>query len=72
MGTQTQPKPSLRLESMWLGLKPNQNPIWDLNTCDLDLNPAKNPQYLVSGPNETQVLDASLQQKEFSERQSDR
>ena len=33
---------------------------------------SQNPRYLVSGPNETQVLIASLQQKKFSERQSDR
>ena len=42
------------LESMWLGLKPSQNPV-----------------YLVSGLNEAQVLDVSLQE-EFRERQSDR
>ena len=54
VGTQTQSKPSVGLEPMWLGLKPSQN-----------------PQYLVSGSNEAQVLDVSLQ-KEFTERQSDR
>ena len=37
----------------------------------LGLRPSQNPQYLVLGPNEAQVLDASLQ-KEFSESQSDR
>ena len=37
----------------------------------LGLKPSQNPQYLVSGPNETQLLDVSSQ-KEFSERQSDR
>ena len=35
------------------------------------LEPGQNPQYLVSEPNEGQVLDVSAQ-KEFSERQSDR
>ena len=37
----------------------------------LGLKPSQNPQYLVSGPNEVQVLDVSLQ-KEFTEGQSDR
>ena len=37
----------------------------------LALKPRQNPQYLVSGPIEAQVLDVSSQ-KEFSERQSDR
>ena len=49
-----------------LGLKPSLNPDWDLN-----------PRFLirithqVSGLTEVQVLPAS-EQKEFSERQSDR
>ena len=55
-GTWTQPKPSLRLKPMWLGLKHNQNPQYLV---------------LVSGPNEAQVLDVSSR-KEFSEWQSDR
>ena len=37
----------------------------------LGLKPSQNPWYLVSGPNEVQVLDVSSK-KEFSERQSDR
>ena len=37
----------------------------------LGLKHSHNPQFLVSGPNEAQVLDVSSQ-KEFSERQSDR
>ena len=37
----------------------------------LGLKPSQNPWYLVPGPNEAQVLDASSQ-KEFSEKQSDR
>ena len=37
----------------------------------LGLKPSQNPWYLVSGPNEAQVLDVSSQ-KEFSERQSGR
>ena len=37
----------------------------------LGLKPSQNPQYLVSEPNEAQVLDVSSQ-KEFSERQRDR
>ena len=44
-----------------LGLEP----MW------LGLESSQNPQYLVSGPNEAQVLNISLQ-KEFTERQSDR
>ena len=40
-------------------------PMW------LGLKPSQNPQYLVSGPNVAQVLDALLL-KEFSERQSNR
>ena len=44
---------------------------WDLNPHILGLEPNPNPWYLVSGPNEAQVLDVSSQ-KESSERQSDR
>ena len=44
---------------------------WGLEPMWLGLESSQNPQYLVSGPNEAQVLDISLQ-KEFSERQSDR
>ena len=35
-GTQTQPKPSLGLKPMWLGLELSQNPAWNLNPCDWD------------------------------------
>ena len=31
----------LGLEPMWLGLKPSQNPAWDLNPRGWDSNPAK-------------------------------
>ena len=60
---------------------------WDLNPCVgtrtqpesclgleptwLGFEPRQNPQYLVSGPNEAQVLDVSSQ-KEFRERQRDK
>ena len=44
---------------------------WGLELMWLVLKPSQNPQYLVSGLNEAQVLDVSWQ-KEFSERQSDR
>ena len=44
---------------------------WGLEPMWLGLESSQNPQYLVSGPNEAQVLDVSLQ-KEFSEGQSDR
>ena len=63
----------LGLEPTWLGLKPSQNPAWDLNPCGCNLNSAKTHGLpteitdLVSGPNEAQVLDVSSQ-KEFSER----
>ena len=40
-GSQTLPKFCLGLEPRWLGLEPNQNPAWDLNTRGWDLNPAK-------------------------------
>ena len=40
-GTRTQSKSCLGLEPMRLGLEPSQNPVWDLNWCGLDLNPAK-------------------------------
>ena len=66
-GTQTQSKPCFGLEPTWLGLEPNQNPALDLNAHGWD----SNPQYLVLGHKEAQVLDVSSQ-KEFSERQSDR
>ena len=59
------------------GLKHGQNPAWDLNPGGWDVNlaqtyglPPVNTD-LVSGPNETQVLNVSLQ-KEFSERQMDK
>ena len=29
------------LEPTWLGLKPSQNPAWDLNPCGWDSNPAE-------------------------------
>ena len=44
---------------------------WGLELMWLVLKPSQNPQYLVSGLNEAQVLDVSWQ-KEFNERQSDR
>ena len=61
------------------GTRTRQNPVWDLSPKPclgleptwLGLKPSQNPQYLVSGLNEAQVLDVSSQ-KEFSERQSDR
>ena len=31
----------LRLEPMWPGLEPSQNPVWDSNPCGWDLNSAK-------------------------------
>ena len=31
----------LGLEPTWLGLKPSQNPAWDLNPCGWDSNPAE-------------------------------
>ena len=37
----------------------------------MELEPSQNPWNLISGPNEAQVLDVSLQ-KESSERQNDR
>jgi len=40
-GTQTQPKPSLGLNTTRLGLKPSQNPVWDLYPRGWDLSPAK-------------------------------
>ena len=60
--TRTQPKPRLGLEPTWPGLKPGQNPDWDLNACGRDSNPAKTHSlpteitHLVSGLNEAQVL----------------
>ena len=60
-----------------LGLQPGQNPVWDTNLHDQDSNTAKTQglptktRHLVSGLNEAQVIEVSLQKK-FSERQSDR
>ena len=42
---------------------------YSLSCIRLELEPGQNPQCLVLGPNEAQVLDVSLQ-KEFSETQS--
>ena len=60
-------KPSLNPEwDMRPGLEPGQNPDWDLNPCSRT-HPAKTHSlptevtYLVSGLNEAQVLDVSLQ-----------
>ena len=57
--------------------KPGQNPAGDPNPSGWDSNSAKTRGLpteiadLVSGPNEAQVSDVSLQ-KEFSKRQSDK
>ena len=40
-GIQTQSKPCLGPKPTWLGLKPSQNPAWDLNQRVWDSNPAK-------------------------------
>ena len=40
-GTRTQPKPSLGLKTMWLGLEFSQNPVWYLKPSSWDSNPAK-------------------------------
>ena len=44
---------------------------WGLELMWLVLKPSQNPQYLVSGLNEAQVLGVLLKKK-FSERQNDR
>ena len=51
------------------GTQTQPKPAWDLNARGWELKPSQNPLYLVSEPNEAQVLDVSSQ-KEFSERQS--
>ena len=67
----------LSIKPTWQGLKPSQDPVWNLNPHHWDLNPAQRHGFpteiidLVSGPNVAQVLDVSLQ-KEFSKRQNDR
>ena len=71
-GTQTQPKKLLGTRTHVVGTQTQPKPCLGLEPMWLGLEPSQNTQYLVSGPNETQVLNASLQQKEFSERQSDR
>ena len=53
------------------GTRPQSKPCLGLEPTWLGLKPSQNPQYLVLGPNEAQVLDVSSQ-KEFSERQSER
>ena len=58
-----------------LGIEPG-SPALQANSLPteltwLGLKPSQNPWYLVSGPNEAQVLDVSSQ-KELSEGQSDR
>ena len=57
-------------EDSWesLGLQGDQSDTFYLR---LAREPSQSPQYLVSGPNEAQILAVSSQ-KEFSERQSDR
>ena len=67
----------LSIKPTWQGLKHSQDPVWNLNPHRWDSNPAQRHGFpteiidLVSGPNEAQVLDVSLQ-KELNERQSDR
>ena len=67
----------LSIKPTWQGLKPSQNPVWNLNPHSWDSNPAQRHSFLaeitdlISGPNEAEVLDVSLQ-KEFRKRQSDR
>ena len=51
-----------------IGTQTQPKPCLGLEPTWLGLKPSQNSQYLVSGPNEAQVLDVSLQ-KEFSERQ---
>ena len=53
------------------GTRTQPKPCLALEPTWLGLKPSQNPQYLISGANETQVLNVSLQ-KELSERQSDR
>ena len=53
------------------GTETESKPYLGLEPTWLGLKPSQNPQCLVSGPNETRVLDVSWQ-KELSERQSDR
>ena len=65
-GTQTWPKPCLGLKPTWLGLKPSQNPVCDLNPQSLI-----RITHLMSGLTEAQVLCVS-EQKGFSKRQGDR
>jgi len=52
------------------GTRTQPKPCLGLQPMWLGLEPSQNPQYLVLGPNEAQVLDV-FSQKEFSERQSD-
>ena len=53
------------------GTQTQPRPCLELEPTWLILKPSLNSQYLVSGPNEAQVLNVSSQ-KEFCERQSDR
>ena len=52
------------------GTQTQSKPCLGLKPTWRGLEPSQNPQYLVSGPNEAQVLDVSSQ-KEFSEMQCD-
>ena len=67
---------TLILSSFWnhlpqIGTWTQPKPSFGLEAMWVGLKSSQNPQYLVSGPSEAQVLDV-LSQKEFSERQSDR
>ena len=63
----------LGLETTWLGLKPSQNPAWDLNPCGWDSNPAKTQgiwfqdlmelRFLMSSPRENSVRNKVIGKK---------
>ena len=73
VGTQTQPKPSMGVKPMGLGLEPSQNPAWNLNPHDWDSNPAKTdgtsfqdlmkPRFLMSHHRKNSVRDKVIGKK---------
>ena len=67
-GTQTQPKPILGLKPTWLGLRPSQNPVWDLNPAKTHSTWFQDPvklRFLMSHHRKNSVREKVISKKWF-------
>ena len=62
-GTQTQPKPILGLKPTWLGLRPSQNPVWDLNPAKTHSTWFQELRFLMSHHRKNSVTDKVIGKK---------